>query len=291
MMTPTDPRLDSLLARAAEGTATPGELDELRLVLLDGEAPLGLSVEALSGGAPPVDVTDAVLDAIELEAAFAPLSTELRAAVAGPIDVADAVFAGIDELPALELMVFADGEAPAAQRTTLAGRLLRDPTARLAIADQAELGAALREAVAAPEVEVWPEVAGRLGIDPWHVEGWEETARALRAEVAAREAVDVAGEVMVRLRPPARRAPSWLSVGVPFGMLAAAAAVLLTVLAVVPGGGDSLAPFLLASVNDLQVESLETAPEVQAQVLQFDDGGPTIIFIDDEREPATGSMP
>lgn len=285
MMTPTDPRLDALLARAADGTATPGEMDELRARLDADVEPLGLA-----GVAPPVDVADAVMGWLEEEAAFAPVAAALREAVARPVDVVDAVLSGIDDLPAIEVMAFADGESPAEARPGLAARLLRDPSARAAIAAQAELGAALRDAVNAHEVDVWPAVAEALGVDPWHVEGWEATADALRAEIAARAPVDVAGAVLARLDPPARRMPAWVSLGVPLGMLAAAAAVLLTVVALAPLG-EGAAPFLLASVNDLQVESLETAPEVQAQVLQFDEGGPTIILIDDSREPSPGSTP
>lgn len=294
----TDPNLGLLLARAEAGTATPAELAELEraLVAFESEAPLGLrdALDAEVGA-----VADGVFGALDVEAAFVPVAAALAEAVRAPtVDVAEAVLAGLDHAAAMEIMVFADGEAPAEARPALAARLLRDADARAAIAAQAELGAGIREGVAAaPAVDAWPAVAEALGVDPWHVEGWDATAAALRAEVAARPPVDVAGAVIARLPVPRREMPRWLSLGVPVGVLAAAAAALVLVLVNLPTVAPRLADsgmvpaqFLLASVNDAHVEALETAPDVQAQVLQFEDGGPTIIFVDDGPAPSGSSL-
>jgi len=244
--------------------------------------------EAVAG---PVDVTDAVMSELD-EPAW---GADLKALLAEPVDVVDAVLSEIDTLPARELMAYGDGETAPALRAATAGRLLRDAEARAALTAQAELGAELRSAVArGGELDVWNEVAAAIGADPHHVEGWEATASELRRAVAV--PVDVAPAVMAAVDPARRSLPRWASLGAPLGLMAAAAAALLAVVFTGPVDGARVggalvttpavppvvvAELALAAVNDVQVEDIQTTGDMVAQVVQFDDGGPTFIILDD----------
>lgn len=309
-------RLELLLMRVHDGVATPDEREEfealggadaarawdsMRAQLVGAVAgAVDLADEVLASVEPPpwgqslrdavvapVDVTDDVMALLE-EPTWA---ADLRGALAPPVDLADAVMAGIEELGSLERMCYGDGEVDAARLPEVSGRLLRDPLAREALAAQAELCAAVRGAVTG-EVDVWAAVAGAIGADAGEPEvpGWDQTAAALRAAVRAAP-VDVAPAVMAEIAPPVRRAlPLWASLGVPVGVFAAAAAAVLAVLSAGPVTQPDLTAdvrhtvgldLTLATVNDARVEEIETEGDVVAQVVQFEDEGPTFIILDD----------
>lgn len=283
--------------RAHDGGAS--EEERAELTALGGESTLASFQEireALRAEcAGPVDIADEVLLLLE-EPSWA---ADLRAAVGSPVAVTDSVMASLDDLPALEISAFADGEIAAAGRATVASRLLRDPKAREAIADQAELGSALRDAIRADgEIDVWNAVAAKIGADPDHLDGWESVAADLREAISAVPGVDIAASVMSRIAPAPRALPRWAALGVPAGMLAMAAAVLLTVMIAVPGAPTmtaqlprpGLADLQLATENDAQVEDILTEVGRVAQVVQFEEGGPTFILIDDpEGDPGSGA--
>lgn len=280
-------RLEVLLLRVHDGLASPEECAELAALggavgpVGDWEV-LGDSLRSLVD-LPPVDLADEVLAGVETPA----WSEALRAAVMHPVDVTDAVMAGIEALPELERMAFGDGELTGREQAEAAGRFLRDAASRAALAAYAGTGAELREAVGGGgDVDVWNDVAAAIGAAPVEVEGWEQTASQLRASVAARAPIDVADIVMRHIQPAVRRMPLWASLG-GVGALAAAAAALLAIF-VAPsapssrlGAELSASSFLLAAVNDAQVEDIATAGDMVAQVVQFDDGGPTFIILDD----------
>ncbi len=285
-------RLEHLLMRVHDGVATPAEREEFEAMggadaTRAWDSMRAQLVAAVHGS---VDVADDVMDLLQ-EPDFA---GELRAAVSAPIDVADAVMDGIGDLAAMDCMAFADGEGDPSLRAERANRFLRDPAARAAMANQDGLGAELRDAVAAgAEVDLWSTIAGHIGADPGSDElpGWDRTAAALRAAVDARRPIDVADAVMGRIAPPVRRRmPAWASFGVPVGLMAAAAAALIAILLPAPTEqGEFTADIrqtvglnlLLAPLNDAQVEDIQTAENTVAQVVRFDDGGPTFIILDD----------
>lgn len=301
METTVPGRLEALLMRAFDGEATPEERAELS-AWADAEPRLAELAElraalrealAVPG---PVDVAADVLAALD-EDAWAPLGDALRDAVAPPtLDLADAVMGALAPDPDLDLSAWADGELPVARKAAVVQRLREDADARATLAFYAESGRMLRDSVASDAVDVWPGVARGVGIEPDHVAGWEPIAEQVRAAFRAIPEIDVAGAVQAAIEPKLARIPLWASLGVPLGGFLAAAALLFAVL---PGAGPgttglgSLATsFALAAVNDAQVEEIETAPDVTAQVMQFEDGGPTFILVDEAADPggpATGA--
>lgn len=256
-MTPM--RLEQLVARAADGLATPDELDELATLLdEDAAAPLG---ELLREEAGVIDVTDLVMSAI------------------APEDVL--------------LSAYADGQLEGGDRDAVTARLSRDPAAREQIATFARISSALAEGIQAergPFPSIWPAVAVRLGIDPEAVPGWDGALlrEAVRAEAGA---VDVAPAVEQALRPSPRviaepsftdRARAWLSTwSLPALGFAAAAALLLSFPNAVPQGATATS-FRVAPINHVQIEDISTdSADAMVQVLQFDEDSPTIIFIEE----------
>lgn len=246
-----------------------------------------------------VDVADDVMELL-VDPSY---GANLRSAVAVPFDIADAVMDGLADIPAMERMAFADGESDPSRRAEQANRFLRDGEARAAMAEQDQLGAEVRAAVAdAAGIDVWAAVAGSIGadVDEAEVPGWDQTAAMLREAVGARSRIDVADAVMARVAPPVRRpVPMWASLGIPAGLMAAAAAALIALVSGgSPAGPDYTADvrrtvgidFHLASTNDARVEDIQTAGDLVAQVVRFDDDGPTFIMLDDPDDaPAVDS--
>ncbi len=258
-----------------------GDLPELR------EALAGLVWGP--GGPQENDLTARVFEALDTPAV--PLRDVLPAA---PLDLADRIFAGLDDADAMLLSAFVDGDLSGEQRRQVSRRALSDSAVQAEVQGMARLGAQVREAATATEgLDLWGAIAGEIGADAGHVDGAEAVGIELRAAMSALPDIDVAAQVMAGVTPRELRIPMWASIGAPLVALAMAALVLL---AIVPSlanhsasTGASLvqlsAPFVIASVNDAQVEALETSRDVVAQVVQFDDGGPTFILVD---EAATG---
>ncbi len=252
-------RLEHLAARAADGLATPAELDELAAGLESADE-AALLREALVFEAGAVDVSDGVMGALELD----------------------------DVL----LSAFADGQLDPARREQVAARLSRDADARALVGAFAGISAEVREAVSlerGPAPSLWPQVARQIGVDPELVPGWDGAllAEAVRAEAGA---VDVVPAVLAAVRPreraPAAAEPSglmrWLqSWSLPAFGLAAAAALLLSFPTSAPESDGALS-FRLAPINHVQIEDISTdSADAMVQVLQFDEDAPTIIFIEE----------
>lgn len=286
---PLDPPDEAELAELAAWAEVP---PEALVALTDaGFAPTRDGLRAAVSS--PVDLADDVMAALADDEAFAPLGASLRDAFAGEIDLADDIFAALPERPSadeVEISAFSDGEVDPTRRTEISRRLMRDPDARAAIAAHAELGAALREALAAPPIDVWAGVARDIGAE---VDDWDEVAGALREAVQA-PTVDVSAEVMAAIAPPARSMPRWFAIGGPVLVFAAAAALLF---ALVPTPGPSgtgvlTGPvFELASVNDAQVEDMEYAAGVVGTVIAPEGAGDVMVIVVDDSALVGGASP
>lgn len=299
-------RREALLTRAFDGEATDEELDELAVLASSAEgSPAGdlLALTELRGAvckavlAPPIDIADLVMAAIDHDVAWAPLGASVRAAVlaAPSIDIADLVMGSID--PAAELSAYFDGELSAERTSLVAARLLREAAARTQLAAFASVGERLRAAThrssTGPAVDIWPGVADAIGVERDAVHGWAAIATPLREAFAAIPPIDVAGAVMAAVDPVAVRMPRWASLGGPLLGFAMAAALLFSVLPMSstlltgePNGQSGAiatsAPDLrLATINDALVEEIMAPADVVVQVMQFEAGGPTFIFVDD----------
>lgn len=240
--------------------------------------------EAVAG---PVDVADAVFAALAEDAAFAPVAAALRDAVRAPVDVADDVMAAVD--PDGELSAWLDGELPAERAAVVEARLRDDAAARATVAAFEAVGADLRAATAR-NGDLWPAVADGIGADPAAVHGWEAIGRPLREALAALPEIDVAGAVMAAVEPARHRMPKWASLAGPIVAFAAAAAVLFAVVlpTTAPGPSTLTSSIRLATVNDAQVEEVTAGEDVVVQVMQFEEGGPTFILVD---EPSGSGVP
>jgi hypothetical protein len=279
MEPPSPSRVELLLMRAFDGEADADERAEL---------------SAWAGSEPRL-------------AELAELRTALREALAspGPCDVAADVMALIAEEDAWASAggLFTAAFKDDADVPPLDG--LADGVLDAIAADDAwaPIGAALSEAVRAEAgtVDVWPAVQEVVDSEP---AGWADTSDALRGLFAGAPAVDVADAVMTEVAAAsapqmvdvvpiaaARSFPAWASLGAPFAAVAAlAAAFLLAVRVPAPTDVVAVAPQVdtlaavepLALANDAQVEELSTGEgALTAQVMQFEDGGPTIIFIEE----------
>lgn len=294
-------RLETLLMRAFDGEADEGERAEL-LAWADAEPRLAELAElraalrealAVPG---PCDVAGDVMALLEEDAAWAPLGDALRDALAPPpaLDFAGDVLAAlapsrapaapvvVDD-PDLELSAFFDGALEGERKTAVAARLKTDAGARATLQAFADQGHLLREAVA-KDVDVWPAVARGIGTEPDHVAGWEPIAAQIREAFASIPQIDVAGAVQAAIEPRLARMPRWASLWVPLAGFAAAAALLFAVMPTPRGGGglvSELGAFALSARNDAEVEQIEAAEDVVVQVMQFEDGGPTFILVDE----------
>lgn len=256
--------------------------DDVMGILGDGFERLHALREGLQGR---VDVADAVFSA--LDAPAVPLRDVLPAAPAG---FADDVWAALGDSDDMLLSAFGDGELDGDLRARVSRSALRQASAQAQLQDHARLGAKLRDAAVAgaAEVDLWGAIGASIGAEGAAPE--LDVGEQVRAAVRSLPRLDVTRGVMAGVTPRQRAMPRWLALGGPIAALAMAAIVLLAVVPnlTMPGvkvGGASLAqvaaPFIMASVNDAQVEDLETAADVVAQVVQFDDGGPTFILVDE----------
>lgn len=211
-----------------------------------------------------------------------------------PPDLSDFIFAGLADADSMLLSAFGDGEISGATRSAVSRRALRDSAAQAELQASSRIGERVRAAATdvAP-IDLWGAIADTIGADAGHAAATADVGVALRDALGGLDAIDVAPEVMAAVAPRAREMPRWASLGAPILAFAMAALVLLAVvpsMATLPGKrlGDSLAQvapaFVLGAVNDAQVEDIETSKDVVAQVVQFDDGGPTFILVDESGE-------
>jgi negative regulator of sigma E activity len=256
-------------------------------------APLGAALRD-AVRAPAVDLADLVMASIANEAVWAPVGEAVRDIVraAPPIDVVAPVMVELD--PDAELSAYFDGELSSERTAVVAARLLRDVGARDRLAAYASLGESLRDATQRGE-DLWPGVADGVGLERDALHGWAAIAAPLKEAFAAIPPIDVAGSVMSQIEPVAVRMPRWASLGGPLLGFALAAAMLFAVLPTAPtaptrrpedGVAAVAADLRLATINDAQVEEIYAPGDVVVQVMQFEDGGPTFILVDD---PPSGS--
>lgn len=301
-------RLETLLMRAFDGEADGGEREEL-LAWAEAEPRLAELVELRSAlrealAAPgPCEVAGDVMALLEEESAWAPLGAALRDALSPPpMDFAGDILAALAPAkaaaaeptaaaevaavaadPDLELSAFFDGVLDGDRKTAVVARLKSDIGARATLQAWADNGRLLREGVA-KDVDVWPEVARAIGTEPDHVSGWEPVAAQIREAFASIPHIDVSGAVQAAIEPRLARMPRWASLWVPLAGFAVAAALLFAVLPT-PRSGSALVSdmgaFALSARNDADVEQIEAAEDVVVQVMQFEDGGPTFILVDE----------
>ncbi len=347
-------RIEGLAVRAADGLATPEELQELLAAGVDvDEMARVRSVvrEALWPGAAP-ELAGPVLRAVGLDDGYrrGAVAAALLAGRGGTPELSAAVLgaAALDEVdtgPALRAALDA-GAAPELGDDVLEGAGLEDvaigravrealyagPTPELAddtlaATGQADLdldiGAMLRDALGGPAPDLSrdvlaaigatepdygallragmgeaPDLAGdvlaAIGADAEEdliaaalVEGAgaaPDLWSAIAAEVGVPEAAPGAPEpALAEVVPLAPRRRWWLPAA---GLAAAAAAAVLLVVGL-PGERDSnLHPAVashihIEAVNEVEIEEIAVAPDANVQVLQFEEGAPTIIFIED----------
>lgn len=284
--------------RAAEAGAPPVDLAGDVMAAIEADAAWAATDRSFGIGAalaealraPAVDLADLVMAGIEQEAAWAPLGATLRDAVraAPAIDIADLVMGEIDLAsdPGAELSAYFDGELSPERTAAVAARLLKDNGAREQLTSFARLGEGLRGATHRGS-DVWPGVADAIGVERDAVHGWEAIATPLREAFAALPEIDVAGAVMARIEPAVVRMPRWASLGGPLLGFAVAAALLFAVLPMAPLSSQpgelpvAVADLRLATINDALVEEITAPQDVVVQVMQFEEGGPTFILVDD----------
>lgn len=162
------------------------------------------------------------------------------------------------------------------------------------VADDVMTAVALNAAVRR-SVDVTDDVMAAIALND-AVRGSVDVAHDVMSAIALNDAVrrpvDVADAVMAEVLegvktnvvPLVRRMPLWASIGGPALLLAAAAALILTI--VPPPAphefkAQLVSPvFTLASLNRAEVEDVQA--ESSVSLMQFDDGCPTILFIEDK---------
>jgi hypothetical protein len=232
---------------AADGLATPAQEAELGAAGIDpcaGRAFRTTLGRALSPGELEPDLAPSIVGRVDLPDPSLALTAAL--AMDEAVDVVDAVLAELG---------LGDGWA-----TVHAGLQIGE--------DEAP---DLADAVMAEAMGGMPDLAGLLldaaGPAP-------DLADAIMAELSldASSGDEAPMDNVVRLRP------RWPQVGL---AMAAAAALVLAVMgspADVDGDADALA-WNLSPTNELNIEALES--DAMVQIFQFDEGGPTIIWVDD----------
>lgn len=273
-------RLPGERLRALLGGARVDVRDDVMEVIEAGFEQLHFVREALDL---EVDLVDSVIDALDTPAV--PLRSVLPKA---PADLADSIWAGIEDADAMLLSAFGDGELQGTQRGLVSRTALREAGAQSQLQAHARLGAQVREAsVHGAPIDLWGAIGAGIGAEGAEPEN--DVGDELRHAVHALPQIDVAPQVMAAVSPRERSMPRWVALGGPILAMAMAALVLLAVvpkLTLPPSGASrasiaQFAPFQMSAVNDAQVEALETAHDVVAQVVQFDDGGPTFILVDE----------
>jgi len=238
---------------SADGLATPSQEAELRAAGMDPAAGQALRIAlkaALSPGGPEVELAGAVVR----ETGLADPSLALKAALAVDvqIDVVDAVLGELgleDGWSAIHAgLQIDDAEIPD----------LVDAVMVEAVGGVPDLGGLLRDA-AGPAPDLADAIMAELAIGA-------------PAAVDSPTPDSPTPDNVVRLRP------RWAQVGM---VMAAAAALLLVVSGGPEGGGvdqDDVA-WELSPVNELDIEEMES--DAMVQIFQFDEGAPTIIWVDE----------
>lgn len=142
----------------------------------------------------------------------------------------------------------------------------------------------INQAMATPPVDLSADIFAALGIPDGQDEDEDEGAEIIAFPTVAPTAAPAASlPVETSIQPAANHTPlRWR----PAAVLAMAAAA---VLAVVVGQGQSdPLDFQIAAVNTVAIEDLVSGDQVFVQVMQMDEGAPTIIFIDELSDDVGG---
>jgi hypothetical protein len=134
--------------------------------------------------------------------------------------------------------------------------------AELGLDAPASLGDLLREE-AGPAPDLWPAIAGEIGVEDTGVNTPDATAPRPDAEVIRFE-------------------QRW---AFPAVGMAAAAALLLFFGGTTPPVSDESLAFELSPVNHVEIEELTSFEGAMVQVMQLDEHAPTIIFISELEDP------
>ncbi len=201
------------------------------------------------------------------------LGEELRAALGGGVDVAD------DVMVSLALQSAVGGGVDVADDVMLSLALQSAVGGGVDVADDVMLSLALQSAVGGG-VDVADDVMLSLALQS-AVGGGVDVADAVMASVAAQP---------TRVVLPVESAmPRWASLGGFGAVFAMAAAALFAI----QSGAVGMAPpkvleaeapaamMSLASFNDAEVEDITAMDNASVSVMQFSEGGPTIIFVQD----------
>ncbi|GDX81943.1 hypothetical protein LBMAG42_37540 [Deltaproteobacteria bacterium] len=189
------------------------------------------------------------------------LAVAINAAVAGEIDVAD------DVMLAVALNAAVAGEIDVADDVMLAVALNAAVAGEIDVADDVMLAVALNAAVAG-EIDVADDVMAAIRAPAAPV---VVPIRAAAAPVA----------------PAGGGMPRWVSLGGLGAALAMAAAALFALNSPVVTTPVELhqtvaePAIVLTAFNEAEVEAIEAPDSTSVSVMQFDEGGPTIIFIAD----------
>ena len=206
-------------------------------------------------------------DGVDVEA-DARLRTELKWALTPAVvpSIADSVLSRLGVEGLLVQAALEHGDAPSLADSVMA-----------AVGAGERPGKVIGDAIAeeAGEFEsIWPGIAASVGADP----GFDLSA-SLRGAIQSESEYQPAGWLVSR--------PPWWRVGAVSAALAIAAAVLLWI-GSVGNNVTTMADAALQPILDapVQIESLEVGAANLAQVLQFGEDAPTIIFVSADAEEA-----
>ncbi len=245
-----------------------------------------------------LEETDGLRPASAEALALRALGGELRDALSGEIDVAD------DVMLAIALNDAVGGGVDVADDVMLAIALNDAVGGGVDVADDVMLAIALNDAVGGG-VDVADDVMLAIALND-AVGGGIDVADDVMLAIALNDAVgggvDVADDVMaeinpvaeiVQLRPAARTATPvlasrWSAAGGISVVFAMAAAVLFSI-ANTPRAYQPVEiaaevkpeSIQVASFNEAEIEDLNTPDNATVTVMQFDEGGPTIILVSD----------
>jgi hypothetical protein len=217
--------------------------DELALLLeVDGGAPVSAEARALHA-----------------------IGHAIREATSGGVDVAD------DVMLSLALQSATSGRVDVADDVMLSLALQSATSGGVDVADDVMLSLALQSATGG-------------GVDVA-----DDVMLSLALQSATGGGVDVANDVMAEVRPlrTAPTMPQWASLGGMGALFAMAAAALFFIQASSVGmvppvelhAEAHLPRLTLASFNDAEVEDISAPDSAAVSVMQFSEGGPTIIFV------------
>lgn len=284
-----------------------GPIDLVELVEVALQPGDGLLRAALFEEAGEVDLVGGVFAAI---AATLPVREGVRAELAGSLPVADAVRTSAGPVDVADdvmedvtdswISALLDRELTGAEHARALGQLAGHATAGLQMTQFADVGRALRTAIAAeagPTPSLWQGVSAGIGIaDAEEVVGYDgaRVADAIREEAGT---VDVTAAVMQRVKQsavaPVGEVPVPANTRFAWGAMMLAAVALLSIVGAnalfgaaedgFPNRGTPVAQLDFASPDEITIDALEYGEDAFVQVITTEgDDAATIIWIEGE---------